>query len=244
MSQLSHQVEHERTFTDLYTGGDYAEMNPTWHVEESPWKAEQIAHMLRKHTLTPATICEVGCGAGEVLRQLQERVGPACELTGYDISPHAYELAQARANDRLHFKLADIRREEGAHFNLLLVLDVLEHLEDYFTFLCAIKQRSTYTIFHIPLDLSVQTVVRPGGLLKVRAAYGHIHYFTAEIALQLLRDAGFVVLDYFYTRRATELPTAELSRKLLYWPRRALFAVHQGFAARLLGGFSLLVLAQ
>ncbi|HEX8034938.1 MAG TPA: hypothetical protein VF510_13870, partial [Ktedonobacterales bacterium] len=136
------------------------------------------------------------------------------------------------------------REEEGVHFDLLLVLDVIEHLEDYFTFLRAIKLRSNYTIFHIPLDVSVQTVVRPGGLLKVRAEYGHIHYFTAEIALQSLRDAGFVVLDSFYTRRAIELPTTVLSRKLLLWPRRALFAVHQNFAARLLGGFSLLVLAQ
>lgn len=244
MSEIPRQVEQSRTFSELYTSGDYADKNPGWHVEESPWKARQIIRMLRKHTLTPTTICEVGCGAGEVLKQLQDHIGITCDLTGYDISPQALELAASRTNDRLHFKLADFREEMGAHFDLLLVLDVLEHLEDYFSFLHTIKARSTYKIFHIPLDLSVQTVARPGGLLKVRSAYGHIHYFTAEIALQTLRDTGFVVLDSFYTQRATELPSSELSRKVLHIPRRVLFALHQDFAAHLLGGFSLLILAQ
>lgn len=99
----------------LYMGGGYAKKNPTWHVEESTCKAEQIARMLRECALTPRTICEVGCGAGEVLRQLQEHVTLACKLTGYDISPHAYELARSRANDRLHFKLADIREESDLY---------------------------------------------------------------------------------------------------------------------------------
>jgi hypothetical protein len=33
-------------------------------------------------------------------------------------------------------------------------------------------------------------VLRPQVLLKVREAYGAIHYFTHETALQSLRDAG------------------------------------------------------
>jgi ubiquinone/menaquinone biosynthesis C-methylase UbiE len=55
----------------IYTNGDYIKKNPTWHVENSAWKAEQILTMLSKHNLTPQTICEVGCGAGEILAQLQ-----------------------------------------------------------------------------------------------------------------------------------------------------------------------------
>src|SRR5574342_1191152 len=94
--------------SDLYTNGHYAEKNPGWHVEESPWKAQQILRMLARHDLSPRTIGEVGCGAGEVLRQLQVRMDPACELWGYDISPYALELCQSRANARLHFKLADL----------------------------------------------------------------------------------------------------------------------------------------
>ena len=33
---------------DMYKSGEYLEKNPTWHVEESPWKARQIMRMLAR----------------------------------------------------------------------------------------------------------------------------------------------------------------------------------------------------
>ncbi len=90
-------------FKELYTSGEYLEKNPTWHVEESPWKAKQILRMMKQNSISPRTICEVGCGAGEVLKQLQERMDPACSFWGYEISPQAFELCKPRANEKLHF---------------------------------------------------------------------------------------------------------------------------------------------
>src|SRR2546429_4975878 len=200
---------------EIYTSGDYLEKNPAWHVEESPWKAQQIIRMMRQNQISPRTICEVGCGAGEILKQLQENMENECMFWGYDISPQAFELAKSRANERLQFKLADIRQEKDVFYDLILVMDVIEHLENYFSFLREIKAKSHYKILHIPLDLSVQTVLRSEGLLKVREAYGHIHYFTKESALQALKDTSYEVLDYFYTARAIEVPSDVLTRKLL-----------------------------
>jgi SAM-dependent methyltransferase len=229
---------------ELYTSGTYLEKNPTWHVEESPWKARQIMRMVMRNSIAPKTICEVGCGAGEVLKQLQEQMDSECLFWGYDISPQAFELSKSRANERLQFKLADIRKEQKAFFDLILIMDVIEHLEDYFSFLREIKPKSRYSLLHIPLDLSVQTVLRRNGLLKVRESYGHIHYFTKEIAIQTLKDVGYEVLDSFYTARATELPAHEISRNLLKLPRKLLFAMSQDLAVHILGGWSLLVLAK
>ena len=231
-------------YEDLYTGGGYAEMNPSWHVEESQWKAEQILHMLGRNGITPKTICEVGCGAGEVLKQLQDRMDAGCAFVGYDISPRAIALCQTRANARLQCRLADIRQDPDAHYDLMLLLDVVEHVEDYFGLLRGLRPKAAHTIFHLPLDVSVQSVLRPRGLLKTRAAYGHIHYFTKEIALQLVRDAGYRVLDHVYTRRSLEMPTHELPKRLMRMPRKLLFALDEDVAARILGGFSLLILAQ
>src|SRR5947209_6696699 len=129
---------------NLYTSGQYLEKHPTWHSEESPWKVRHILPMLRRHHLTPNTICEVGCGAGEVLRLLQMRMSDTCTFWGYDISPQAFEMCKGKANAQLHFKLADIRQEQDAFFDLLLVLDVIEHLEDYFSFLRDLKSKSRY----------------------------------------------------------------------------------------------------
>ena len=227
----------------LYLDGEYIAKNPEWHVEESPWKARQILRMLRKNHLAPKTVCDVGCGAGEVLRQLQEHLDGECMFWGYDISPQAVELAKSRANERLQFKLTGFMEDKDNFFDLILIMDVIEHLEDYFSFLREIKSKSHYTLFHIPLDLSVQTVLRRNGLLKVRESYGHIHYFTKETALHTLRDTGYEVLDYFYTPRSIEF-ASEPGEKILKLPRKLFFTIHRDFAARLLGGFSLLVLAR
>ena len=232
---------------DIYRTGAYSHMAPTWHVDESASKAHEILRLLARYHLTPRTICEVGCGAGEVLRQLQLALPDETELTGYDISPQAIELAQSRANEHLHFQLGDFTQSESSasgSYDMLLVLDVLEHLEDYFSFLRRLKTRSMYKVFFFPLDLSVQSVIRPHGLLHTRDAYAHLHYFTRETALRTLEDTGYHILDAVYTSDALDSPTRLLGRRLLKWPRKAAFALNHDVAAHLLGGYRLLVLAQ
>lgn len=228
---------------EIYRDGEYLQKNPTWHVEESPFKAKYILQLLNQNRISPRTICEAGCGAGEVLRQLQNQLPKECEFWGYEISPQAYSLSQARANERLHFRLADISQEEHAFYDLLLVLDVVEHLEDYFTFLRAVRQRATYKLFHFPLDISVQAVLRKNGMMKRREEHAHIHFFTKDLALAVLRDTGYELIDYFYAPRSNEIGP-RLIQKLFSFPRKISFAIHQDLAVRLLGGYSLMVLAK
>src|SRR5260370_5728878 len=90
---------------EIYVSGEYLKKNPDWHIEEAPWKVKQIVKMLAKHKLRPKSIGEIGCGVGEVLRQLQAVLGGNCTFKGFDISPQAIELCQSRANDRLQFRL-------------------------------------------------------------------------------------------------------------------------------------------
>jgi hypothetical protein len=152
-------------------------------------------------------------------------------------------MCRTRANERLQFKLADITKERDVYFDFILLLDVIEHIEDYFSFLRALKTKSTYKLFHIPLDISVQTVLRPDGLIKRRQEHAHIHYFTKETALQTLSDINYEVVDYSYAPRSNEIGP-ERVQKLLRWPRSLLFAIHEDTAQRILGGYSLFVLAK
>lgn len=233
----------ERRAQSIYLNGEYLARNPLWHIEESEWKAVQIARMLQRNEVSPASVCDVGCGAGEVLRQLQKALDKNCKLCGYDISPQAIEIAQCRANERLHFAVSDSCPVSGERFDLILALDVFEHVEHYYGFLRQLKAKAQYKIFHIPLDLSVQTVFRKNGLSKRRFLHDHLHFFSKETALQALQDTGYEVLDYFYTARAIELGDA-LGQRLLRLPRKICFALHKDLAVRVLGGYSLLVLAR
>jgi SAM-dependent methyltransferase len=227
----------------LYVDGGYLAKNPGWHVEESAWKARQVLRMLRQNNVAPKTICDVGCGVGEVLKQLQAELRSECFFWGYDVSPQAIDLAKTRASETIRFELAEFAQATHKFFDLILVLDVIEHLPDYFSFLQRLKARSHHKIFHIPLDLSVQTIVRKNALIKRRDMYEHLHYFTKETALRTLKDSGYEVLDYFYTPRSIDFGLTP-GQMLLKLPRRLFFAVHNDFAVRLLGGFSLLVLTR
>ncbi len=227
----------------IYQDGTYLTNNPGWHADDSGWKAGHIADMLERHSLAPASVCEVGCGSGEILVQLASRLAAGTKYVGYDISPNAYELCARKAGGNLQFKLANLLEDE-ARFDLALAIDVFEHVEDSFGFVRRLRARARHTIFHIPLDLSALSLARPDKLMSMRRKCGHIHYYNKDTALALLADAGYKVIDHFYTSGATELGNLGWKTKLLKLPRNALYRLDPDLAARLLGGYSLLVLAE
>ncbi len=229
--------------TQIYEDGTYLCNNPGWHAEDSPWKARQINNIIKKNALAPRTICEVGCGAGEILNQLSAMYVDR-DFIGYEISSRAFELCSKKSKANLTFRLADLLKDDIAHFDIVMAIDVIEHVEDYFGFLRKLKEKAEYKIFHIPLDLSVQTVFRSSPILKGRKSVGHIHYFTKETALETLKDTGYTILDYFYTAGSLELPDRGWKSNLLAIPRKIAFSLNKDLAVRVLGGYSLMVLAK
>jgi 2-polyprenyl-3-methyl-5-hydroxy-6-metoxy-1,4-benzoquinol methylase len=227
----------------IYQTGEYVEKNPTYHVEDSGWKAGQILRMIEKHRLEPHSICEVGCGAGEILKQLHNSLPATTEFFGYEISPQAFALCRERESERLHYYKEDLLLGDPQRFDLLLCIDVFEHVEDYLGFLRGLRDKARHKLFHIPLDLSVQWVLRSQPILREREQAGHLHYFTKETALVTLKDAGYEIVDWFYTPGAIANPRS-VKAKLAMWPRRLLSAINQDLVVRILGGYSLLVLAE
>ncbi len=228
----------------IYTDGSYLAGNSSWHQEDLPWKAAQIKAMLDRNKIAFTTLCEIGCGAGEIINVLSRSLGDGKQFYGYEISPQAFELCLPKARKGLTFRLADLLAEGEDTFDVLLAIDVFEHVEDYLGFLKQLKPKAFHKVFHIPLDLSAQSVLRSHPIIKRRHDVGHLHYFTKETALETLRYAGYDVVDYFYTATALDLPNRGWKADLAKIPRRALFALSPDWSARLLGGYSLMVLAK
>lgn len=228
----------------IYQDGTYLENNPTWHIEHSPWKAKQIIKMIERNNLQPDTICEVGCGAGEILAQLSQQLTDNINYSGYEISEQAYGLCQKRASENIYFYQENLLEREDQFFDIVMAIDVFEHVEDYFGFLRKLKTKGRYKIFHIPLEISVQTVLRGTAMPQRRKSVGHLHYFTKENALMALEECGYKIKDYFYTPSSVDLPSREVRQNSLKLPRKVLFSFNQDLAVRLLGGFSLMVLAE
>lgn len=227
----------------IYTEGDYAHKHPRWHTEDSAWKAAHILRIIERNALTPRTVCEVGCGAGEILRSLHDALGPQTTFEGREFSPQAFEMCKPRESERLKFILTDSLKTRQP-FDLLLLVDVIEHVPDYLGMLKEAHVAGRHKILHIPLDLSVQTVLRDKPLSYLRSQVGHIHYFTKQTALDSLSHCGFRVIDHFYTSPSTELASNSRLMSLARWPRKAAFSLNEDLAARVLGGHSLMVLAE
>jgi SAM-dependent methyltransferase len=227
----------------IYQDGTYLQHNPNWHQEHSPWKARQVLELLRRNKLQPASVAEIGCGAGGVLESLARETGGSARYHGFDISPQAYALCSKKQTQNLQFTLGDLLTAGLPPFDVSMAIDVFEHVEDCYSFLRRFRATGNYKVFHIPLDLSVQTVLRASPLASIRATLGHVHYYTKEMALAVLQETGYEVLDWFYTQGSIQFQTS-WKAGLLRAPRRILFAMNQDFAVRLLGGYSMMVLAR
>lgn len=226
---------------DRYTSGDYLEKNPTFHVERAEFKSGNVLKMLAMHEISPRQVCDVGCGAGEVLRLLVERLQPPEQCHGYELSPDGFRLCQERRQSGLQFFNSNLF-ETDQIYDLVLCLDVFEHVDDPLAFLRSLKRHGRQFVFHIPLDLNAQSVLRGSPLLHVRNKLGHLHYYTKGTALATLRDGGYDIDDSFYTPASLHRP-GRVSAYLAMLPRALAYAIHQDFGARLFGGYSLMVLA-
>jgi len=231
--------------SNIYTDGTYLNNNPGWGIKDSEWKAKIILKLLQKNAIAVEKITEVGCGAGGILKSLSENIKYPVHFFGYDISPQAIALAKVKEKENLRFFNEDFTATSNNHSDLLLMIDVMEHVEDYYHFLEKLKPGSNYFIFHVPLDLSCRTILKPHVLLQQRRTVGHIHYFSKEMVLWLLKDKGFEILDWIYTKPVTdEEPSDSFKRSVKKYLRNISFSIHKDISAKLWGGYSMMILAK
>lgn len=225
-----------------YEDGRYLAANPSWHEEDSPWKAAKILRLLRRAGADrPASVAEIGCGTGGILGALQGGLPPDARLAGYDISAAAIERARGRANERLSFHCEDLTRS-GERFDLLLCIDVFEHVEDPFAFLRSLRPRAARFVFNVPLEMHVAGVLI-NHQLWTRRQLGHLHFYSAALAEETLRECGYTILARDFASRMIDQPRA--ASEWLFWlPRKLGRLLHAELSARIFGGTSLLVLAE
>ena len=227
-----------------YLTSEYLAHNPTWDMEDAPWKAGIVKDLLARNNLNPASICEVCCGSGACLAELRSFY-PETELSGYDIAPDAARL-WSRFEDRdIRFEVGDVLTMDSPRAQVIMLLDVIEHLADPHAFLAGLRGKAEYYVFHIPLDLSAISVFREAPLLYVRNKVGHIHYFTRNLALSLLQESGYEVVDENYTQAAFTVPTTSWKTRIARPFRRIIYALlGKDRGVRLVGGETLIVLAR
>jgi SAM-dependent methyltransferase len=225
---------------ERYRDGTYARDNPGWHAEDALPKARAVLEALDALGWTYRSVLDVGCGTGDVLRQLKQLLDARGEdgvrFEGWDtaapLGPDEPRLTLRAGDPLVTLPRADV----------VLCLDVLEHVLDEDGFLAGLSALGRRVVFRLPLDLSVLDLVRPRRLIAARRRYGHLRAWTRATALATLADAGFMVRYEAFHR--VDPPTSTPRRRLVDRARRTLFALAPRTTVLLLGGFSLVVAAE
>ena len=119
---------------------------------ESPYREmwQAICRLIPKGS----RVLEVGCGEGFML-DVVERAGLGAELTGVDFSEPAIAGARARLGDRATLEARDARElaDDGRTFDLVMMLEVLEHIPQPEQMLPILEQLTNrYLLLSVPWE--------------------------------------------------------------------------------------------
>ncbi len=225
-----------------YLDGAYLTENPDWHADDAPWKVHHVVQSLKAANIRPATMAEVGSGSGQCAKLLHEKF-PAASIDGYEVSPQAFAICSRLSTQGLRFEQGS-PFGNGRHYDLAIALDVMEHVEDPFSFIRQLADMADYQLLHIPLDMSALSVGREWPILDARSQIGHLHYFTRGTALALLRDCGLEIVEEHYTPWAIDQSYKSWKKRIAALPRRLAFSLAPHATVRLVGGWSLMVVTR
>ena len=115
---------------NIYSNKIYLNNNSNWHQEDSPFKVSVIKKMINKNNIKLNTCADVGCGAG-LITELLSKAYPNISFVGFDFSKDVNLFWEKRTKRKnLKFINGDVFDFDKS-FDLILCLDVFEHVEDY-----------------------------------------------------------------------------------------------------------------
>ena len=104
------------------------------------------------------------CGAGKkILYYLSKRYKNKNFLVMRSLK--AFDMCKKNGNK---VKYYNSNLKKNKKYNVILCADVIEHVENPFKFLNEIKKSSNFQILHVPLDLSVNSLIRKSVILKAK----------------------------------------------------------------------------
>ena len=211
--------------------------------EDAVFKANHIRSILKYSSIPAAkTVVDIGCGDGLVLLEFH-RIYPTTSCFGFDTDASVISKAYDHEDGEVCFQRRDFILQPFQH-HITLLIDVLEHQEDPYTFLRKLKPYSKLKVLHIPLENTCLTMLYPTFQKHQHDTVGHRWYFTKDTAFQMLEDCGYKIIRWEYTH------CYKLSRwygwkdAVLKPVRYILFAIWPDIAQRMVGGCSVMVVAE
>jgi len=152
-----------------------------------------VVRLAKQHALQASKILDVGCGQGELLREISAAI-PNAQVHGADLSEQSL-IDSRRRNPTFdlfelnitHESFAERYSSRLAAFDFLVCSEVLEHIPDH--------ELAARRLLQLLRPSGVAIVTVPGGKMSAfDKVIGHQRHYTPAKLERLLTDAGFEVV--------------------------------------------------
>jgi SAM-dependent methyltransferase len=202
------------TIEQFYANDEYVRRNPSLHKRDSPWKIEKVMPLImlfaKLNKSKSVKLLDVGGGAGIILKAIGEKLK---RDYGVNVLKYAMDLSplmlthQKRNNPDLQATFnVDLckNRLDNNFADLVLMIDVVEHIPDSDKALNEVGRIGKFVIFNIPLEKNViefvWNVMSYGTFRRSRiSSIGHIHTYTYSSALKQIKNRCGDIVNYYLT---------------------------------------------
>jgi len=200
--------------TDYYSSDDYIDKNPSLHEEDSDWKVkmiwpyvENICDRLKRKEII---VLDVGGGAGKILSdvcyKIEQKYNLRIKKTILDLSQKMLDL-QLKNNSGSQVLKKDIRSTNlpNKSVDLVLMIDVIEHVPKPEKAMKEIARISDFVIFKVPLEdnliLKLLNLITLGRFReeKTLGVNGHINTYNIKTLTEEIENHCGQIIEYEYT---------------------------------------------
>lgn len=158
-------------------------------IEDLEWKLPCL-HEVIPYDYSAKIVAEVGCSVGHIIGNIRINGEIDFERWGFDVNTSHIDFGRT-LYPSVHFRDENIF-DQGKRFDLLVLCDILEHLQDDIGFLKKCREISDCLLVNIPLEKCMMTRERELGPESVD---GHLRRYDLSEAKQLLVQAGFTIME-------------------------------------------------
>jgi ubiquinone/menaquinone biosynthesis C-methylase UbiE len=196
-SKSDDKIEIKR-FYDI----QYLKQNPDLDAGDIPWKIEHIKKLIGRRKFS--NILEIGCGSGLIVAELSRFIDIKNSI-GSDLSlPILHSAKTSAPNNKYVLANGEGLPFKDSSLDLVLIVDVLEHIHDPIKMLKEVKRISKNLMLLVPLEYghlsnvvySIQQLLR---IPTNKEQYGHIHRFNRKDIFKILEKLDLKMEDFSIT---------------------------------------------
>lgn len=226
---------------------EYIRLHPDLHDADLESKITAVFKIL-PHDININSILDVACGSGKILIEVLKKLN-SIRNVGIDISKKAINIAkQYDLEKKVLWITKDIFKFNQERFDLVLALDIIEHISDDKKFLNKMEELGQNLIIKAPIEknfinklFNILSFKKIDPLLDTKLRYGHVHHYSLKELMKLINGSSFSIkkINYMHLPKRSKL-FWEIWR-IIFMP---LWFISKEYYIKFNGGFLVLFLTR